>query len=145
MRTRAWLPAALWFAFIALIILLADTHHARTLFNWIESHSGSDKAGHFLLIGGMAFFANLALRGRTFPFLGHRWFLGGAIVAAIFTAEEFSQKFNRHRHFDCGDLAADFAGILFFGLLARRILRCRAEALPVAGLEPAREKPPKGF
>lgn len=147
MSIRTWLPAALWLAFIALIIALADTHHARWLFTWIEHHTGSDKAGHFVLIGGMAFFANLALRGRTFPLFGWRWLVGSAAVALIFTAEEISQKFNRYRHFDYGDLAADFAGILVFGWLARRALRLRpaSKEIPVAGLEPAREKPPKGF
>ena len=125
MRIRTWLPAALWLGFVTLIIVLADTHHARWLFTWIESHGGSDKAGHFVLIGGMAFFANLALRGRTFPLLGRRWLVGSTAVALVFTAEEISQKFNPYRHFDYGDLAADFAGILFFSWLSIRFIGAR--------------------
>ncbi|MEO8351841.1 MAG: VanZ family protein [Chthoniobacteraceae bacterium] len=81
---------------------------------------GSDKLGHFLLIGGMAFFLNLALRARTFRWLGRRWLIGSVLVAVAFTLEELSQRFISSRSFDLVDLAADFAGILFFGWLARR-------------------------
>jgi len=102
---------------VAAIIWLADTSRARWFFNWLESYPGTDKAGHFVLIGGMAFMLNLALRRRLGPFL-----LGSVLVAIVFTCEEFSQLHFSTRHFDWGDLAADFAGIAFFEWPARRIL-----------------------
>ncbi len=114
------IATGLWLAGIVWIIFLADTRGARRIFFWIQRHPGSDKVGHFLLIGGMAFFLNLALRARTFRWLGRSWLLGSALVAVAFTLEEVSQRFIASRSFDLVDLAADFAGILFFGWLARR-------------------------
>ena len=74
------------------------------------------------MIGGLAFLANLALRGRRVPILGRRLLLGSLAVLIVFTAEEYSQKFNRRRHFDYGDLAADYAGIFAAAWLATRAL-----------------------
>jgi polysaccharide biosynthesis protein VpsQ len=119
---KRWLFAASWLAFVAFIIWLADTRRARWFFDWIERYPGSDKVGHFFLIGGMAFVLNLALRRRLGPFL-----LGSVLVAIVFTAEEFSQLWFTARHFDWGDLAADFAGIAFFEWLARWRIRASRE------------------
>ena len=120
MKSRAVLFAAVWFAFIVFVTYLADTGGAPWLFAWIERVPGSDKVGHFFLIGGLAFLANLALRGRRVPLFGRRLLLGSLAVLVVFTAEEYSQKFNRRRHFDYGDLAADYAGIFCVAWLATR-------------------------
>jgi polysaccharide biosynthesis protein VpsQ len=116
---RRWLFAGAWIVFIAVIIWLADTNRARALFNFVERHPGADKVGHFFLIGGTGLFLNLALKlKRIGPLL-----LGSVIVAVVFTAEEFSQLHFSSRHFDLYDLAADFAGIVFFDLLVRFLKR----------------------
>ena len=121
MKSRSVFFAVLWFVAVTGIIIMADTGAASWFFQWIEKTPGSDKAGHFFLIGGMALLLNLALRARSVPVLGRRWLVGSMVVVAVFTAEEYSQKFNRRRHFDYGDLAADYAGIWFAGCLALRM------------------------
>ncbi len=121
MLSKRWLLAAVWAGAIAFIIWLADTGRARPFFNWIERHTGSDKVGHFVLVGGMAFFANLALRGRRVGPIQ----LGSLIVAVVFVAEEFTQRNFATRMFDWGDLAANFAGIICFDLLFRYLEKRR--------------------
>ena len=120
---KRWYLAGLWLAAVAAIIWLADTYRARPFFTWMERHPGSDKVGHFILIGGMAFFANVALRGRKLGWMQ----LGSLGVALVFIAEEFSQRVIPWRTFDLGDIAADIAGIVFFDLLSRPVLRSRAD------------------
>ena len=116
---KRWYFAGAWLVGIAFIIWLADTRRAPAFFDWIHHHTGSDKVGHFFLIGGMAFFANVALRGRTLAKIQ----LGSLLVAIVFVAEEFTQKNIPSRTFDLGDLAADFAGIVVFDLLSRMVMR----------------------
>ena len=118
-----WLLALAWFAGIATIIFLADSFRARGFFNAMQALPGGDKAGHFVLIGAMAFFLNFALRCRTFPALGRRWLLGSAIILALAAVEECSQLWFPHRTFDLGDFVADAAGIWCFGWLARKVAR----------------------
>jgi hypothetical protein len=67
----------------------------------------------------MAFFLNTSLRVREVAAFGRSFLLGSMIVAAVFTIEEITQMRIPWRTFDYGDLAADYAGILFFGWLAR--------------------------
>lgn len=123
MKSRSVFFASLWFVAVVGIIVLADTGRAAGVFGWIEQTPGSDKLGHFVLIGGMALMLNLALRARCVPALGRQWLVGSIVVVALFTAEEYSQKFNRRRHFDYGDLAADYAGIWCAGWCALRMRR----------------------
>jgi glycopeptide antibiotics resistance protein len=116
---KRWLPVAAWLALVGTIIGLADAGGARWLFDWVERTPGADKLGHFVLIGAMAFLLNIALRARQAgPVL-----LGSLLVFAIFTAEEFSQLFIPHRHFDWGDLAANVLGIALADRLARPAVR----------------------
>lgn len=120
---RRWLPTLLWLAVISSIIWVADTHRARPLFDLVESVPYGDKAGHFLLIGAMAFFLNLSLRGWGWRVLDLPLPAGSVLVALLCTLEEFTQLRLPWRHFDYYDLAADYAGILFFGSAAVLILR----------------------
>ncbi len=120
---KRWLPTIAFFLFVSLIIFLADAGWAPGFFQWIQHSTGGDKAGHFVLIGGLALCLNLSLGCRKWRGL----MVGSLIVAVLCTAEEFSQLFNRHRHFDWLDLAADYAGILVAGLAAQRIARPRTE------------------
>jgi len=119
---RRWLFTSVWLLFVALIIYFADRHLARSFFSFVQQLPGADKAGHFVLIGGVAFFLNTSLGGREISAFGCRFLLGSVIVVAVFTIEEITQMRIPWRTFDYGDLAADYAGILFFGWLARRAI-----------------------
>jgi hypothetical protein len=84
---------------------------------------GGDKAGHFVLLGGLAFTLNRALGGRSTRMGPIAVQLGGLLVALAITREEFSQMWIPSRTFDWGDLAANYAGIACADWLARRWLR----------------------
>ncbi len=118
-----WLLAALWLGAIGFIIFCADARKFRPFFNFVSSHPGLDKLGHFLLFGGAAFLLNLALGWRTWRVTGRNWLLGSTLVAVFCVTEEFSQLWFPSRTFDLLDLTADFAGIILFGWLARRFRR----------------------
>ena len=113
---RRWLPFLTFLTFIAAVIYAADRHLARGFFEWVQTLPLGDKAGHFVLMGGLAFLLNRALAGRKiWPGIQ----LGGVIVAVFVVAEEISQRWIPWRTFDYTDLAADFAGIAFADWLAR--------------------------
>lgn len=115
---KRWLPSILAFAFVAWIIYLANAGHAVEFFAAVR-RAGGDKLGHFLLIGGLAYFVNMSLACRRW----RGWLLGSLIVAVLATLEEFSQVWIENRHCDALDLAADLAGIWVAGLLARRMVK----------------------
>lgn len=119
-----WRWAAVgWLVFVGVVVFCADRRLLRPFFALITSHPGLDKAGHFLLIGGFAFFVNLALGLRQW----RGFLLGSLLVAVACLAEEISQLWFPARTFDLLDLVADLAGILFFGWLARRVFCRRAQ------------------
>jgi VanZ family protein len=122
-QTRWRWAAAGWLVFVSFIVFCADRRLFRSMFGFITSHPGLDKVGHFVLIGGTAFLLNLALGLREWRCLGRGWLLGSTVVAVVCTLEEISQLWFPSRTFDLFDLAADAAGILFFGWLARRVFR----------------------
>ncbi len=117
---RRWLPFGVILALDVIVIACADSGLARWLFDWVANHQGSDKAGHFLLIGTLAWALNHALRGRLVSLGFVRVQLGGMIIASVMTIEECSQMWIPGREFDLGDLAANYAGILVAGWLSRR-------------------------
>ena len=114
---RRWIPFIAFFAFILTVIYAADRHLARGFFGWVQSIPFGDKAGHFVLMGTLAFLLNRALAGRT---ISPGVQLGGVIVAVFVVAEEISQRWLPWRTFDYGDLLADFVGIALADWLARR-------------------------
>ena len=124
-----WRFTVLWLVFISAVIFCADRHWLTPVYRFITAHPGSDKAGHFVLIGGMAFLLNLSLDVRTVRLLGWRWLLGGVLVAGVCTLEEISQIWIPGRTFDLLDLAGDYAGIMFFGWLAKVVVRRRGGSL----------------
>ena len=101
------------------MIVFADRGTARAFFDWINSFPLGDKAGHFFLIGVMAFLLNHALAYRTAPINRSHPQLGGLIVGVVITLEEFSQLWFASRTFDAGDLLANWIGILVAELLVR--------------------------
>lgn len=88
----------------------------------VKSLPGGDKLGHFLLVGGLTFILNWTLRCREFHFARGRLLLGSAIVFVLFTIDEFTQIWRPARSFDLGDLFANYAGVLCFGVLARVVV-----------------------
>jgi hypothetical protein len=120
---RRWLPTILLFAFICGIIAVADSGHARWLFDAVDRIPFGDKLGHFGLFGGLAFVLNLSLRCRTW----RGWLVGSAMVATFCTVEEFTQICFESRQFDLVDLSADYVGIFVAGAVVKRISRRRGE------------------
>jgi polysaccharide biosynthesis protein VpsQ len=120
---RRWIPFIIALAIVVGAILAADFHRARVLFDWITAHPGTDKVGHFFLLGSLALTLNLGLRGRIAQVGPLSAQMGGLIVGALITLEEISQLWIPSRQFDLGDLAANYAGIAFADWLARRWLR----------------------
>ena len=118
-----WIPFAFVLAFVGAAIVAADLHRARALFTWIDAHRGSDKIGHFVLLGSLALSLNFGLRGRLSRIGAITLQTGGMIIAGLITLEEISQFWIPSRQFDLGDLAANYAGIAFADWLARRWLR----------------------
>ena len=115
---RRWISFTAFFAFISTVIYAADRHLARGFFGWVQSVPLGDKAGHFVLMGTLAFLLNRALAGRT---VSPGVQLGGVIVAVFVVAEEVSQRWMPRRTFDYADLLADFVGIALADWLARRV------------------------
>ena len=104
-------------------IVCATYRIGDVFFQWIERHPGSDKVGHFVLLGTLAFSLNLALRGKSLQCGPGRLLWGSLLVAVVITFEEFSQMWVSTRQFDWGDLAANYAGIACADWLVRRWLR----------------------
>ena len=122
-----WAIAAAWLVMCAVIIYLADRGLLKPVYKFIGVHPGSDKVGHFVLIGALAGLLNLALGLREVCWLGRGWLLGSVLIALFCTLEEISQIWIPSRSFDLLDLAGDYSGILFFGWLAKRVARCRGQ------------------
>jgi VanZ family protein len=71
-----------------------------------------DKAGHFFLIGSLAYLFNRARAWRAVTLGCWRVQWGGLIILVLITLEECSQVWIPQRSFDLKDLLANYAGIL---------------------------------
>jgi polysaccharide biosynthesis protein VpsQ len=108
-------------AFVAFVIFAADTGGARWLFGWMDGHPGSDKVGHVVLVGALAFFLNVALRGTKLAGV----MFGGLLVAIALTLEEASQAWFPSRNFDFMDICANLTGVFAADLISRWWLKRR--------------------
>jgi hypothetical protein len=124
----ALLLLILWTTPILWLIYQADAGHARWIFWRVGQIPGGDKLGHFVLYGGISFFANLVANASTVRLLGRPVLKWSVILIALATAEEFSQLLFRWRSFDLWDLAAGAAGVWCLGLLAAKYARKQAVA-----------------
>jgi VanZ family protein len=86
-----------------------------TVLQWTRLLPGRDKTGHFLLMGGLAFFAVLAFAGRSLR--GRRLSTPSvlAVVVTIVVVEECLQWWLPRRTFSLVDLASSLAGVAVFG------------------------------
>jgi polysaccharide biosynthesis protein VpsQ len=135
--SRRWLVFGGFLSFVGLVILLADTGSARWLFSWMEDHPGSDKVGHFFLVGTLAFFLNVALGGRKIVGL----MLGSVLIGIVLTIEEASQAWFPSRNFDMLDLCANLAGVFTADLAARWWLKLRLARSDAPAIKPNDAKP----
>jgi VanZ family protein len=115
-----------YFLVLAVIVFLADRNGTRHMLSFIGGIPYGDKLGHFCLMGGLSFLANLVFESRIRRFWFVRVSLVSLFVAAIVTIEEASQIFVAGRSFDLADLLVDYLGIVTFGDLAHRIGGSRA-------------------
>jgi len=108
---------------LLLLLLVAVVDQGGSGYQWIFKMLSivpySDKIGHFLLMGILAFVVNLNFKCHHFQLFGISFLKGSAIVFFLVTLEEFSQIFVHSRTFDLGDLTADYVGILLWGQLAK--------------------------
>lgn len=123
------LPLLLILLFVSSAVFVADNGMFPRFFRWVASVPHLDKAGHFVLMGLLAWSANLAFRHhRLCPGL----LTGSLITAAVVFAEEFSQKWFPARSFDWRDLLADALGILCASMFSPKAQSPR-ETSPDAG------------
>ncbi|MGD1872853.1 MAG: VanZ family protein [Mastigocoleus sp.] len=113
---RFWV-ISFWF-YIGIIIAIATSAYLKIIPNEIEKFPYYDTVLHFLLIGFSAFLGHLALRKRWIKILYIPLPLAPILISFFVTIEEFLQMLSPHRSFDLLDLAADFAGLMVFTLLA---------------------------
>lgn len=110
---------AVYLLIVAGIIVAADVKSTSYLLNFVGNVPYGDKIGHFILFGGLAFLVNLSLGARSFCLKRFSYLLGSLIVLLVITIEEFTQIFMRGRTFSWIDLLCGYAGVLFFGEIAR--------------------------
>ncbi len=79
-----------------------------------------DKIAHFFLVGILSFLVNRTVMRLLSPGQSPKWILMIAtlVLLVIFTIEEISQIPIMNRDASLSDLAANYAGILFFAFLA---------------------------
>jgi polysaccharide biosynthesis protein VpsQ len=137
----------IFFCFLCLIVFLADAGRLPVALRVVYAYPGGDKVGHFFLMGGLNFLVNMSLPLRWAVTRPSGYLLASAAVALLVTAEELSQMLFTTRTFSVADLAADYAGIVCFGLLAYRfrIMRTSTVTMPETGPEnrsQTKESPP---
>ena len=115
--------AILFAGFLALIVYLANQGRLYDYVPNVNNYPGADKICHFLLMGTMAFLANLALRGHKIQLASKSLCLGSLIVLILVTLEELSQLFITSRSFDLIDLTFDILGIYFLGNLGGKFTK----------------------
>ncbi len=109
----------------AVVLLIAAADRGVLVVSWLAALPAGDKIGHFVLIGLLSYLANVALAPQgAVPSRRCRRslsaFRGSLLIGALVVAEEVSQLWIANRAFELADLAADAAGIWFFGMLSVR-------------------------
>lgn len=127
MNIIRYIPAALLFAFICFIIIMADTNHKLHLMKVIEGVPLGDKVGHFMLFGFLAGLINVALRFRRLAWRSLDINMAGVIVLTFAVIEEFTQLAFATRTFDLFDVVSDVLGVWFFVVLSEWLWRKMGE------------------
>ncbi|MEO0897851.1 MAG: VanZ family protein [Bacteroidota bacterium] len=111
----------LYILLLLLILVLVDTGNHKQIYWLVKKIPFGDKIGHFLLMGTLSFFVNMALNLRSFHLWGRDILLGTSLLFLIFTLEELSQGFLPHRTLSVQDWIANTLGIVLAGMLAKRL------------------------
>ena len=113
----------LFFAQLALALIATNIAYLGILPMRYLSWPYSDKVLHVVLMGGLSFWLNLGLRGRT---LRIGWWLLPVAIAipfAVAFAEECLQSLSPLRTFDLLDLACDLLGMWLAWWLSNKLLQ----------------------
>lgn len=113
-RALRWV-ALLWLLGVASVSAAASTPAGVANLAWAARLPGRDKTAHFVLMGGLAFFAVLGFAGTR---LGGRRVSGPAVlggVVALVTLEEIVQRWIPLRAFSLEDFAWSLAGVACLG------------------------------
>jgi VanZ family protein len=116
--------SVLFFVFIIVVIILADTGNLPRSIRALYAFPNGDKLGHFILFGLLNFFITRALLSAN-PSKSRSWVtLSAGLTLALFIAfEEWSQQFFSTRTFDLLDLLASYLGLIVGGWAAYKIKR----------------------
>lgn len=102
-----------------LVLLVAAADRGALMVTYLAGLPAVDKVGHFLLIGLLSYLVNACFGGRRLRWKRISVLQSSALLAVLVACEELSQLALTHRSFELTDLAADAAGIWFFGRLSR--------------------------
>ena len=121
----AMVAAAALLAFAA-IVVAADRGALPDAIRRLYAWPGGDKVGHVVLLAGLAFACDLALRGRIVRLGPWTPSLAGVLVAVGITLEEASQALFPGRTLSVADLACSYLGIYLGVRAARHLTRALA-------------------
>lgn len=116
-------------AHLVLVLVIAVSAYQGALWAYLPAIPHFDLAGHFVLIGGLAFFLDGVLDYRPLTKMSPSWLrLAPVVVLALAAVEELAQALTPQRTSSVGDFLADVAGVVFFSGLSHRLGR-RARAV----------------
>ena len=117
-----WLPFLLMLTLVVTVVYAADTRLCPRFFHWVAAVPHLDKGLHFVLMGMLAWVANIALRHHRLRLGSFRLLTGSLAVFLIVAVEEYSQRWFPARSCDTWDLLADALGIGCASLLSPDVL-----------------------
>ena len=117
-RMTRFLPLVVVLTFITSIVYVADMRRCPGFFAWVAAMPHLDKVMHCLLMGSLAWVANIALRHHRFSLSSTRLLTGSCLAGIIVAAEEYSQQWFPARSCDPWDFLADGIGIMLAGWLS---------------------------
>jgi hypothetical protein len=119
--------ALAYLAALGCIVVAADAGWLPQFAERLHDLPHGDKVLHFLLFGGLALVANLALAKHRPNSFARAIVTGSMLVIIVATAEEYSNQYLALRDWSLGDLTANYLGIVCLGMLPlwRPQLFCR--------------------
>ncbi len=125
-----FLPLVVVLTFITSIVYVADMRLCPRFFSWVAAMPHLDKVMHCLLMGSLAWVANIALRHHRFSLSSTRLLTGSCLIGIIVAAEEYSQQWFPARACDPWDFLADGIGITLAGLLSPGVAQASRHVSP---------------
>ncbi len=107
--------------FIFWIIYTADTGGTIVFTRWIRFLPYSDKWGHGILYGALAFLLTITLQYKRVNLPQFKPYLGAVIVIIFAVLEEFTQGLLDTRSMDHADVLADLIGVSIFSWINCRV------------------------